>query len=164
MGWSPDLCGLNQALPCAPLSPKKAHLINPVFYQLCCWWILRIVTSQGTQESSLSAPTHTQAVQPLLILAPAADLVLLWQIQPPPSIFSVLFLTTFSPLLTWEPLKHLLLAPLYVILLWEVQWQARVLSSKTSTFEIREEQGKLCCLLLCCTTLSSFFVSPGFWT
>lgn len=58
VGWSPDLCGLNQALPCTPLSSKKAYLINPVFYQLCCWWILRIVTSQGTQESSLPRLTH----------------------------------------------------------------------------------------------------------
>ena len=30
--------------------------------------------------------------------------------------------------------------------------------------EKREAQGELCCLLLCCTTLSSFFISPGFWT
>lgn len=30
--------------------------------------------------------------------------------------------------------------------------------------EKRDAQGELCCLLLCCTTLSSFFVSPEFWT
>lgn len=65
VGWSPDLCGLNQALPCTPVSPKKAYLINPVFYQLCCWWILRIVTSQGTQESSLLCPdSHTGTAAP----------------------------------------------------------------------------------------------------
>lgn len=56
LGWSLDFPGLNQALPCTSLSPKKAYLINPVFYRLCCWWIL----CQGTQTSSPHCPDpHT---------------------------------------------------------------------------------------------------------
>lgn len=40
MGWSLNLCGLTELLPCASLPPPprtSGYLINPIFYHLCCY-------------------------------------------------------------------------------------------------------------------------------